>query len=106
MLVEYEPFQNMEIYKKNPNNKKDWVGENGSVYNDYKLKVSSDNTVTIRAFEKEKRSIDDVHKECLNYLLTQIEKPADPMNNLVSFNAAQMALNLMVSEIKLGRVKI
>lgn len=72
----------------------------------YRLKVSSDNTVTIRAFEKEKRSIDDVHKECLNYLLTQIEKPADPMNNLVSFNAAQMALNLMVSEIKLGRVKI
>lgn len=72
----------------------------------YKLKVSSDNTVTIRAFEKEKRSINDVHKECLNYLLTQIEKPADPMNNLVSFNAAQMALNLMVSEIKLGRVKI
>ena len=70
------------------------------------LKVAPDNTITIKPIQEEKRNIDDVHKECLDYLLTQVEKPADPMNNLVSFNAAQMALNLIVSEIKLGRVKI
>jgi len=95
VLVEYE-------YKG-----REYVDEQDGIgYDKVVLKVAPDNTITIKPIQEEKRNIDDVHKECLDYLLTQVEKPADPMNNLVSFNAAQMALNLIVSEIKLGRVKI
>lgn len=46
VLVEYETFQNMDVYKDKHNIKRDHVGDDGYVYNDYKLKVDKDNKIS------------------------------------------------------------
>lgn len=46
VLVEYETFQNMDVYKNKDNTKRDHVGDDGYVYNDYKLKVDKDNKIS------------------------------------------------------------
>ena len=47
VMVEWETFQNMEVYKSKTNTKRDYIDVSGNVYNDEKLKVDSKNQVTI-----------------------------------------------------------